>query len=218
MGGACSGGTKVADDSDGKKKNFKNVGDIIKAADDTLNLACCPPEDDKPEGLLLTYGFGPIQAVPAAVFACDKVQTLTLKRNEISELPSVIRDLVSLTDLDVSENTLASLPDEIGELPNLTALDISENSISKLPAAIGKLSQLESLVAFKNQFGQLPDEIGECKALSEVNFFNNKLIKLPKPRSPTVQRSMPRRFQCRPWRSLRKRPRRSKSQQRSAQG
>ncbi|MFC1715730.1 COR domain-containing protein [Candidatus Poribacteria bacterium] len=105
--------------------------------------------------------------------------SLDLSGNELTELPSEIGQLTSLTRLDLRSNKLTELPPEIGQLTSLTSLFLSNNELTELPPEIGQLTSLLSLFLRNNQLTELPPEIGQLTELMSLHLINNKLTELP---------------------------------------
>jgi len=84
---------------------------------------------------------------------------LDLSKNQLSELPAEIGQLVNLTTLDLSRNQLSELPIEIGQLVNLTTLHLSGNKLSVLPVEVTQLVNLTTLDLEENPLKSPPLEI-----------------------------------------------------------
>ncbi|RCN45200.1 leucine Rich repeat-containing domain protein, partial [Ancylostoma caninum] len=70
---------------------------------------------------------------------------LDLSSNDITSIPSSIRDLTQLTELFLYKNKLTQLPHELGNLVSLRKLGLSENALCSLPDSLASLTQLETL-------------------------------------------------------------------------
>ncbi|MFM2482065.1 leucine-rich repeat domain-containing protein [Celerinatantimonas sp. YJH-8] len=111
--------------------------------------------------------------------AFPNLEKLELDNNQISELPSEIKQLVHLTVLNISANQLTTLSPDIGKLTQLTGLDMSGNQFTQLPPEIGRLTKLTRLDMDHNQLTQLPPEIGQLTKLTKLDMSGNQLTQLP---------------------------------------
>ncbi|KAJ8598447.1 hypothetical protein CTAYLR_006876 [Chrysophaeum taylorii] len=109
-----------------------------------------------------------------------KLQVLRLGRNELTELPSSIGELLELRELDASINRLATLPGAISNLRMLGSLDLASNHIAAVPnGALGPLFGLRTLSLRANRLFELPDDISEAVSLTTLDLHNNRLHALP---------------------------------------
>lgn len=129
------------------------------------------------------------------------LKTLNVAGNNLTEIPSTIKNLIELTALNVSGNTLSSLPslklltkllsvdasaNELTSLPtdikyltSLTTLDLSDNFIESVSSNIGVLVALTRLDLGYNQIESIPGEIGNLIALKELILARNHIYHLP---------------------------------------
>ena len=120
-----------------------------------------------------------LDVFPQQLLQLRSLETLTLCKNCISELPDDIKCLKQLKKLDVSNNQLTSLPNGILEMKKLLKLYVTENNIKELPSNIGSLTTLRDLELRGNQINSLPYSIGGLHQLIKLNLCNNKLTALP---------------------------------------
>lgn len=104
---------------------------------------------------------------------------LTLSGYQLTNLPSEIWELDTLTKLHLNGNKLTKLPPEIGNVKNLTVLNLSNNQITELPVEIGQLKNLKLLTITNNQLKNLPPEIGNLTNLTSLELSDNLLTELP---------------------------------------
>ncbi|OYU80203.1 MAG: hypothetical protein CFE23_10830 [Flavobacterium sp. BFFFF1] len=83
--------------------------------------------------------YPPLSALPES----DK------EKNQISELPEKISELILLKVLILNSNSLKSLPNEISKLKNLEVLDLALNKNLNIVAEIPKLKLLPNLKVLK---------------------------------------------------------------------
>ena len=121
-----------------------------------------------------------LSAFPQALLCLENLESITLCRNSISELPDGVEKLEQLKKLDLSNNQLTYIPGSILKLKNLIKLYMTDNSIKELPVDIGKLTTLSHFELRGNQINSLPDSIGNLYKLVKLNLCNNKLTSLPK--------------------------------------
>ncbi|XAR56130.1 Non-specific serine/threonine protein kinase [Bertholletia excelsa] len=114
------------------------------------------------------------------------LQTLRVNMNNfggvlpdsISNLSSMLEQLVNLESLDMQRNQLiGSIPTEIGKLQKLQDLNLLNNKLSgNIPYSIGNLSLLNQLVlGINNLEGSIPPSLGECKNLQLLFLAQNNL-------------------------------------------
>ncbi|MFB3390078.1 leucine-rich repeat domain-containing protein [Flavobacterium sp. LAR06] len=106
---------------------------------------------------------------------------LDLSHNDLTDLPSDLNELSTLTKLNLFSNKkLRYLPDSICECLNLRELIVRETKIKELPYDLGKLSNLESLDVSQNRrLLFLPISTGDLSNLKELNLSGSKISDLP---------------------------------------
>jgi len=164
-----------------ESKSPADVDQLVKAqGEEEVNLSFADRDDDEVAGNMYVFQLPSLKKIPESVVNLGaSLVKLTLKKNSISELPS-LASLSGLKELDVSENVLSCVDPIFNHLPGLEVLNCSENSIEQFSDSLGNMTLLKVLIAFKNKLTNLPDSIGQCVNLEEINMFSNKLIKLPK--------------------------------------
>ncbi|KAL5809137.1 hypothetical protein ACOSQ3_029828 [Xanthoceras sorbifolium] len=98
-----------------------------------------------------------------------------LGKNQLSgSIPTVIENLVNLTELTMEKNNLTgSIPFIIGNLRMLRRLDLSENDFSGvIPSSIGNITQLYALHLEKNS---IPSTFENLLHLQELDLSQNNL-------------------------------------------
>ncbi|MEM7426628.1 MAG: hypothetical protein AAF441_11060 [Pseudomonadota bacterium] len=121
-----------------------------------------------------------LDSLPQIMFrAFTNLETLSLTHGGLTQLPSEIANLQSLTTLRLEGNLLVAVPQEIGQLGALTTLSLSNNQLSMLPAEIGKLRRLVNLELQRNMLSAIPAQIGQLHALKSLNLCENELLSLP---------------------------------------
>ncbi|AFY99750.1 COR domain-containing protein [Calothrix sp. PCC 6303] len=111
--------------------------------------------------------------------AKEQWKELNLSGMDLSELPSEIGNLTSLTDLYLNRNQLSTLPEAFGNLTSLTHLYLSANQLNALPEAFGNLTSLRYLKLNNNQINALPESIGNLTSLTSLDLSANQLNALP---------------------------------------
>jgi len=104
---------------------------------------------------------------------------LDLSHRGVTELPSEIKRLTTVTELDLSYNNLSQLPSEIGEMHNLRQLSVNGNQLTELPSEIADLSNLKVLYLANNRFFHFPQPILNLKGLAQLRLSGNMLKELP---------------------------------------
>ena len=116
-----------------------------------------------------------LRELPHSICELSNLTMLSVSNNQLSVLPSNIKNLKNLQSLFLKCNQLETLPDEIGELKKLGWLDVSNNKLTVLSSHIKHLSKLQVLDLSDNQLTTLPDEIGELKELDGLSVAGNPL-------------------------------------------
>jgi hypothetical protein len=88
--------------------------------------------------------------IPSLIATMHSLRRISLHSNQIVELPPAICLLVGLESLDLHKNNLRGLPNAIGNLKALQKFDISENKIVELPISICELSDELQLSVGRN--------------------------------------------------------------------
>jgi len=127
--------------------------------------------------LNLSY-FGLTQ-VPSEIGQLSTLTQLELQNNLLTSLPPEVGQLTMLRELNLQNNLLTNLPPEIGQLSALKELNLDKNWLTSLTPEIGQLCALTQLVLSSNQLTSLPPEIGQLRAVKELNIFSNTLTSLP---------------------------------------
>jgi hypothetical protein len=85
----------------------------------------------------------------------------------------------NLTSLSLAKNQITNLPETIGLLSNLEELRLSQNLITHLPKSIKSLVKLKQLKIKKNMLGEICPEIGLLCSLVYLDVSDNPLQTLP---------------------------------------
>ena len=100
------------------------------------------------------------------------LQSLTLRRVNIKELPAGLDRLTKLRGLALEDRKIKELPDELGELRGLERLHISSPKLRKLPKGIGGLCSLTNLsLARMRALRRLPASIMHLTKLQKLSIW-----------------------------------------------
>lgn len=118
---------------------------------------------------------------PSWLFKLTSVTELDLSCNQLKKLPDNIGSFSSLRWLDLHSNKLESLPDSIGNLVSLTHLNLCNNRLTSasLPCSMGFLTNLKCLNLGLNQLDSLPPALVALDSLKELGLFDNQLVVIP---------------------------------------
>ena len=105
------------------------------------------------------------------------LRTLSLERNRLTEVPSLIGTMLSLRKVSLHSNQLVQLPGSICLLTSLESFDVHKNALVSLPAAIGNLKQLQKLDLSENRISELPISICELTESLQFSVGRNPLEK-----------------------------------------
>jgi len=105
--------------------------------------------------------------------------SLSLDTNQITNIPSEIKQLTNLTSFAVGSNKLTEISPEILKLNNLKFLYYWDNKIDTLPIEISNLVNLKELYLNNNKLKKIPSEIGNLINLTNLSFWDNQLTQFP---------------------------------------
>jgi serine/threonine protein kinase/Leucine-rich repeat (LRR) protein len=115
----------------------------------------------------LTYRTIPAEFLPL------QLQNLVLENCQLSEVPTPVLDLKSLTLLNLASNSISKLPLELADLP-LTSLYVDDNLLTAFPSVVKDMSSLKILSLRSNRLTNVTTEI-PSSALTELSLDYNKL-------------------------------------------
>lgn len=124
-----------------------------------------------------------IAQLPAAIGNITSLKVLDLSGNDFKLLPSSFINLINLEELLLNDERFFNLEENIpllSKLPRLKILHVENDGLESLPKNISSLIHLESLYLNNNQFRQVPLELNGMKNLRFVDFHENKYT-LPPP-------------------------------------
>lgn len=114
----------------------------------------------------------------AIITEIPSLVNLKLANNKLEgSLSSAVSSLKGLESLDLRGNALTDLPTELGELKNLKTLDVGENQLSSLPFEVLSAIPLSTLNAPKNKLrGTLiPASVDRLEKLESLNVASNNI-------------------------------------------
>ena len=109
----------------------------------------------------------------------DRIETISIKKSYISNLPTEIENLKKLISLRIYDNRLTTLPPSIGNLKHLKILGVTGNLLTQIPVEIGNLSSLQTLILGNNALSSIPPTIGNLTQLTILDLHKNNLHALP---------------------------------------
>ncbi|KAK6029501.1 leucine Rich repeat-containing domain protein [Ostertagia ostertagi] len=110
--------------------------------------------------LRLDLSSNDITSIPSSIRDLTQLTELFLYKNKLTQLPSELGNLVSLRKLGLSENALCSLPDSLASLTQLETLDLRHNKLTEIPSVIYRITSLETLWLRYNRITSIGEEIG----------------------------------------------------------
>ena len=105
------------------------------------------------------------------------LRTLTLEKNKLTGIPSLIGTMTSLRKISMHSNSIIELPSSMCLLTTLEALDLHKNAIRVLPATIGNLRSLQKFDLSENRLQELPISICELNESLQLSVGRNPLEK-----------------------------------------
>ncbi len=127
----------------------------------------------------LDFSFKVLTKLPEALKFLKSLKRLTLKYNQILEIPDWIGELTSLEYLNLNINNVPKLPNSFSNLHHLNELLLWKNELETLPEGIGNLTQLRKLNLRLNQIKKLPNTLTNLSNLVELDLHDNRLQILP---------------------------------------
>lgn len=118
------------------------------------------------------------ETVPAQLADLPNLHNLYLNNNHLRDLAG-IGDLTNLRILVLDRNELSELPTELFSLHSLTYLSVDYNQLTQLPSEIAQLTNLRELHANHNQLTDIPSELAQIQWLNSISFSHNQLRYLP---------------------------------------
>ncbi|KNC53973.1 leucine-rich repeat protein [Thecamonas trahens ATCC 50062] len=119
-------------------------------------LVSIPPSIGKLKNSLCVFsaGMNALEELPVELFACKRLQELSVPCNTIRVLPSKVLSLSSLWKLHVGDNELVALPN-LSKLVSLGELVVSGNALTSLPSWVLTHPGLEAVYAARNEITAL---------------------------------------------------------------
>ena len=105
----------------------------------------------------------------APICKLRQLRILSLERNKLAKVPSLIGTMMSLRRLQLHSNQLTELPESLSLLTALEVLDVHKNTITALHPSIGKLCALQKLDLSENKLRELPMLI--CELQDDLQLF-----------------------------------------------
>lgn len=127
----------------------------------------------------LDFIFKGLTQLPNSIKNLTNLKKLTLRYNQITELPDWIDSLIVLESLNLNMNNINKLPSKIGNLAHLKELLLWKNELQDLPNSICSLHSLKYLNLRLNQLKSLPMDLGKLINLIDLNLHDNKLTHIP---------------------------------------
>ncbi len=151
---------------------------------------------------LILYSNRLTTASLAPLYKASAIRLLDLSHNRLTDIPSCIYFLPSLTELRLdhnkfttfdgdfalwsqqlkilrlSHNELHSIPDHMSDLRRLQELHLENNQLASIPASIGRLYWLRQLWLNNNQLTSIPESIGGLSISGDLDtlyIYNNPI-------------------------------------------
>lgn len=109
----------------------------------------------------------------------SKLESLSLNRSNIVELPEIIYELDSLKVLSVMYTGIKELSESLGKLNKLKYLGLNGTMINHIPKVIGKLKNLTEFYQGKTDVKILPIEMKGLTKLERLALWETQLEVLP---------------------------------------
>ena len=116
--------------------------------------------------------------MPPSLSRLRRLQSLTIGKNLLGELPAWLGQLTGLTELGC-ELPLTVLPPSLVKLKRLTYLYLRHSRLRFVPAWIGSLSQLTNMSLESDELQTLPESFGGLTKLEGLSITGQKFSHLP---------------------------------------
>ena len=108
----------------------------------------------------------------------DSLEILDLSNNQLSRLPSELKQLKKLKIIFASNNQFEILPESLGQCESLEMVGFKANKIECVPAD-SLPAKLRWLILTDNKITHLPDTLGERPRMQKLLLAGNLLTQLP---------------------------------------
>lgn len=103
------------------------------------------------------------------------VYKLSLRDQDLKELPEIVRTFSHLQVLDLSSNKLKELPTWFSELNRIEQLNLYDNRLTSLPNDLSSLTLLNTLYLGNNRLTEIPVWVGGIGRLQKLDVSGNGL-------------------------------------------
>ncbi|XP_014224819.1 plant intracellular Ras-group-related LRR protein 4 [Trichogramma pretiosum] len=151
---------------------------------DTKNVCNSKDSEDMVKEIqdkdILHWNYRGLKEIPEAIrHHGTNIKEIYLKNNELTSLPSWLKDCSEVTNLYFYGNNIERVPDALGQMSHLTVLDISANRLSEFPTCLAYLKNLQSLSVDQNSITRLPTSLERLKKLERLSISGNQIVVLP---------------------------------------
>jgi Leucine-rich repeat (LRR) protein len=115
-----------------------------------------------------------LKVIDARINMLSELQYLDLHGNELEHLP-FLNNLQKLKTLNLSSNRITEFPVENCQLPLLSELNLSFNELEAVPREVDGLVILSTLKLNNNRLASLPESLYSLKRLQTLDLSNNEL-------------------------------------------
>ncbi len=120
-----------------------------------------------------------LSIIPTDILSLSQLKYLDLSDNDLTKFSLKTAKLFSLNSLNLAHNHVEMMSEELLATRTLTTLDISHNRISEIPKQIGQLYHLQSLDLSYNHVSAFPTEITKLTQLKHLYLTSNDLMQFP---------------------------------------
>lgn len=112
---------------------------------------------------------GKLKSLPESVRNWKKVNNLYLAGNELNEVPTYIFEFDKLESLDISRNNISQISDSLNFLKNLKKFNCSGNiTLLKLPNKLCQLEKLEFIDITNTMISSFPNCLSKMESLRKM--------------------------------------------------
>lgn len=116
---------------------------------------------------------------PTEILNLNTLTSLDLSFNHLTVIPSEIEGMCQLKTLSLKNNLIDCLPCSFSKLDNLEMLNLSNNQIRQIPLTIFSMTHLKALFLETNEIHLLPDQICSLLNLNSLHLDNNHIKTIP---------------------------------------
>jgi Leucine-rich repeat (LRR) protein len=119
------------------------------------------------------------QSLPKAMRSPDRVDSLTISKQKLKELPADIDKLAHVTTIEARDNWLQEVPPALFRIRTLERLFLGRNPLRAIPETLCQATKLKALDLSRTRIAALPDCFGNLPDLEQLDLDETAIAALP---------------------------------------